>query len=706
MHMDIEQLKSAALIRRNAGDFEGAEAMFRQALTMAPNDVDCAHMVGVLCFRTGRAREAIHFFLRAGMLSEWKNAVVARNFGLALSFLHGDAVALQRVAYQTWLSARRRHAKPVTPLVTVIVPSYNHAAFIAAALDSVYRQTWAKIELIVIDDGSHDGSVDIIRDSLKACPFPHQLIARENRGASATINEGVSLARGEYFNILNSDDCFLPTRIEKMVHHVAAMNADWGFAGVDIINAQGEVDKSAQGTTAAMLNFIAGSAESSPTIGFALVRHNVAISTGNLFVRKAFFQALGGFSELRYVHDLEFALRTTLHAEPVYVSEALYRYRLHGDNTITESAAGVNAETIGLIERHFETLMSAGDVANPFAPTRHNWGEFVAAFMLRYGFGGMMRANQLAHVAQHLAATASAPDSPPTLARIEQIEGVADARAILALASKSPDSNEAAFDQVQRYRLVALAIEHLRRVGTWGKSFSILEIGAAVPRLQETMLPADRITHLDHEVPDLSMKDGQFDIVIALDVMEHIEPTRRDNFLHHINRLSRVATLVAAPFDSEAVRDAMREVGAFSESLVGSPHRGLVLQLQNGLPDLANTKSWLENANIAVTHFGHGEISLWQDMMKANFAAEASTDLRSAATAVNRFYRDHVFANDFGAAHHYREFLLCTKDAGVATELEMFCADLKSKKRSVDLTPLQDVLNAIQYAGKNRAVLY
>jgi Flp pilus assembly protein TadD len=130
--MDIEQLKSAALVRRNAGDFVSAEAMFRQAMAMAPDDVDCAHMVGVLCFRTGRAREAMHFFLRAGMLSEWKNAVVARNFGLALSFLHGDAVALQRIAYQTWLSARRRQAKPVTPLVTVIVPSYNHAAFIAA----------------------------------------------------------------------------------------------------------------------------------------------------------------------------------------------------------------------------------------------------------------------------------------------------------------------------------------------------------------------------------------------------------------------------------------------------------------------------------------------------------------------------------------------------------------------------------------------
>jgi Glycosyl transferase family 2/Methyltransferase domain len=575
--------------------------------------------------------------------------------------------------------------------------------------------------LIVIDDGSHDGSVDIIRDSLKACPFPHQLIARENRGASATINEGVALARGEYFNILNSDDCFSPARIEKMVHHIAAINADWGFAGVDIVNAQGEVDKSVQGTTAAMLNFIAGSAESSPTNGFALVRHNVAISTGNLFVRKAFFHALGGFSELRYVHDLEFALRATLHAEPVYVSEALYRYRVHGDNTITESASGVNAETIGLIERHFKTLMSAGDVANPFAPTRHNWGEFVAAFMLRYGVGGLMRADQLAHIAKHLAAAASAPDSPPTLARTKQLDGVADAFPILALASTSPNSSEAVFDQFQRYRMVALAIEHLRRAGTWGKSFSILEVGANTHRLLGTMLPADRITYLDREVPaemqaagdvivgdatNLAMEDGQFDIVIALDVFEHVEPTRRGNFLHHVNRVSQVATIVAAPFDGEAVRDAEREARTFWEALFGMPHRWLAEHLQNGLPDLAVTKRWLEDANLAVTHVGHGEVGLWQDMMKACFAAEASTDLRSGVTAINRFYRDHVFANDFGAAHHYREFLLCTKDASVAAELNMFCAGLKSAKRSVDLTPLRDVLNAIQYAGKNRAVLY
>lgn len=719
--MNIEQLKATALARRNAGDFATAEAIFRQVLTIAPDDVDSAHMVGVLCFRSGRAREAMHFFLRAGQLSGWTVHAITRNFGLALSFVHGDAIALQRVAYQVWLNARRRKAKPVNPLVSVIVPSYNHAAFIAEALDSVYRQTWANIELIVIDDGSQDGSVDIIRESLKSCPFPHRLIARENRGAHATINEGIALASGEYLNILNSDDCFTPARIEKMVQHVASTGVDWGFAGVEIIDGSGEAAARVQGNMADKLHFIASSAENSPTLGFALVRHNVAISTGNFFVRRAFFNDIGAFADLRYVHDQEFALRATLHAEPVYVAETLYRYRLHGSNTITEASSSATAETTDMLNRHFETLMSAQDIGNPFAPTLGNWGEYVAAFILRYGFGGIVAADQIPRVAQQLVAHAQTPDSVPTLARLASLEGVAEAQPILALATQSQHGAALTFDQFQRYRTTALAIERLRRSGKWGTSFSILEVGANTHRLLGTMLSTDRITYLDREVPAemqgasdvivgdataLDMQDGQFDIVVALDVFEHIDPLRRNDFLHHVNRVSRVATMIAAPFDSEAVCDAEKDANAFWNSLFGTPYRWLTEHAENGLPDLAASNKWLADAHVHVTQLGQGEVGLWSNMMKACFAAEASTDLRSVVAAINRFYREQVFANDFGAAHHYRQFLLCTRDAGAKEELDALCAELTSAKQSVDLTPLQDVLLAIQHAGKNRALLH
>ncbi|HEX8337769.1 MAG TPA: glycosyltransferase family 2 protein [Pyrinomonadaceae bacterium] len=94
--------------------------------------------------------------------------------------------------------------------VAVVVPSYNHAPYVAAALRSVLAQTLAPARLLVIDDGSRDGSPRVIEDVLKDCPFPCELIARENRGLCATLNEGLAKTEGAYFAYLGSDDLWLP----------------------------------------------------------------------------------------------------------------------------------------------------------------------------------------------------------------------------------------------------------------------------------------------------------------------------------------------------------------------------------------------------------------------------------------------------------------------------------------------------------------
>ena len=123
--------------------------------------------------------------------------------------------------------------------MSVVVPSYNHAQFLRAALESVFRQSYRNIELIVIDDGSRDGSPQLTREILGECPFSHRFTARENRGAPVTLNEAIRQSTGDYVNVLNSDDCFEPTRIEEMVEAVAATDADWGFSAVSCIDASG-----------------------------------------------------------------------------------------------------------------------------------------------------------------------------------------------------------------------------------------------------------------------------------------------------------------------------------------------------------------------------------------------------------------------------------------------------------------------------------
>lgn len=106
--------------------------------------------------------------------------------------------------------------------VSVVVPSYNHARFVERTLRSVFAQTLAPAELLVIDDGSADDSPRVVGRVLRDCPFPCELIARPNRGLVATLNEGLARTRGEFFAYLGSDDLWLPGLLAARVSLLGA----------------------------------------------------------------------------------------------------------------------------------------------------------------------------------------------------------------------------------------------------------------------------------------------------------------------------------------------------------------------------------------------------------------------------------------------------------------------------------------------------
>jgi len=110
------------------------------------------------------------------------------------------------------------------PLITVVIPSFNHQAYVAQSIQSVLDQTYKEIELIVIDDGSSDSSAKVIQKLLHDNEF--KFIARKNRGLATTLNEGIRLAKGKYICFLASDDYFLPRRIEHAVSRLEHLNND------------------------------------------------------------------------------------------------------------------------------------------------------------------------------------------------------------------------------------------------------------------------------------------------------------------------------------------------------------------------------------------------------------------------------------------------------------------------------------------------
>lgn len=114
------------------------------------------------------------------------------------------------------------------PVVTVIIPSFNHAQYISEAIESVLNQTYENIELIVVDDGSTDDSHEVL-SALKPDPRLTVVLNKENRGQSAVVNQALSMAKGEYVALLPSDDYYLPNKIELQVSKFIECDADVGL---------------------------------------------------------------------------------------------------------------------------------------------------------------------------------------------------------------------------------------------------------------------------------------------------------------------------------------------------------------------------------------------------------------------------------------------------------------------------------------------
>lgn len=106
------------------------------------------------------------------------------------------------------------------PLVTIVIPCYNHSQFIQQSIQSIVDQTYENIELIVIDDGSQDKSVEKITDLVALCEKRFEsfkFISRENKGLSATLNEGLFLSTGIYWAICSSDDYYHKDKINSQI---------------------------------------------------------------------------------------------------------------------------------------------------------------------------------------------------------------------------------------------------------------------------------------------------------------------------------------------------------------------------------------------------------------------------------------------------------------------------------------------------------
>jgi len=275
-------------------------------------------------------------------------------------------------------------------LVSVVFPCCNDEKFIEDCLDSIARQTHDLLELVVVDDGSRDTTPALVErfvgsDTVRR-RFDDRIIFEvlpRNQGAHHAFNHGIQLAHGDLISLCNADDRYPPDRIAIMTEAIENSTALLAFGAVRMIDATGR-DVTTEDPIGRLFNYEQRNIGGYPSVGFALLNSNVTISTGNFLLRRSLLERNGGFRPFRYIHDWDFALRSMLVAEPLFIPSVTYEYRLHATNRF---------RTLGRVEREegeqvFRTYFSAirrEEYENPIAPGPRTWPGVFEMWMKAMG---------------------------------------------------------------------------------------------------------------------------------------------------------------------------------------------------------------------------------------------------------------------------------------------------------------------------------
>jgi glycosyltransferase involved in cell wall biosynthesis len=234
---------------------------------------------------------------------------------------------------------RRAAMTSSLPVVTIVIPSFNHAEYLAQAIDSVLAQDYPATELIVLDDGSTDAT----RDVLARYHGRFFYETHSNRGQAATLNKGWKIARGEILGKLSADDTLLPGAITEvvrvMLENPRALVAypDYRLIDPDALPVK---------------DVIMGAFDYRKM----LVEAECAVGAGALFRRRA-LQLVGDWDPtLPQMLDYDFWLRAGLYGDIIHVAKVLATFRVHPRSqtyqTVSEQVAKEPVRIISALFDH------------------------------------------------------------------------------------------------------------------------------------------------------------------------------------------------------------------------------------------------------------------------------------------------------------------------------------------------------------------
>lgn len=250
--------------------------------------------------------------------------------------------------------------------LSIIIPSYNHADYIVAAIESCENQTFKDFEVVIIDDGSTDDSWIRIKDYVARSHLKIISITQANAGAHAAISAGIELASGEHIAVLNSDDVYHPDRFEMMMSRVPRSSPYIAFSEIEYIDHTGKVIEGEFANRTWYRELLAENSYT-PGVGFAILIGNFTVSTSNFLFSRSIYDMVNGFAPYQTAHDLDFILRCCELVEPVFVRHVLLNYRVHNRNTISTSRELERAEVASIFTAYVSRIAKVSP-SNDLAP--------------------------------------------------------------------------------------------------------------------------------------------------------------------------------------------------------------------------------------------------------------------------------------------------------------------------------------------------
>lgn len=222
------------------------------------------------------------------------------------------------------------------PVVSVVIPAYNHAGSLPAAIDSLLAQDQPALEIIVLDDGSTDNTREVLAGYGTAIRWE----SHANMGQAATLNKGWSMARGDILGYLSADDLLYPKAASTSVAAMTSSGAIVSYCDFDHIDPRGRHLRTVR----------------RPEFNLAqtLTTLDCPPGPGAFFSRRA-YAAVGGWNpQLRQIPDFDFWLRMARHGNFVHIPEVLAAWRVHpGSQSFAVASAERAEESVKVIQAFF-----------------------------------------------------------------------------------------------------------------------------------------------------------------------------------------------------------------------------------------------------------------------------------------------------------------------------------------------------------------